>query len=62
MRWKDKCTVYTITLLFYILQNCTSQNLIIFHALTFTSTSFMCTSEVHSHHICIGDNRRVKKA
>jgi len=58
--WEGKCTVYTISLLFYILQKCASQNLFNFHALTFTSTSFICTSEVHSHRICISDNRKVK--
>jgi len=62
IRWKGKCTVYTIALLFYILQKSTSQNFINFHALTFTSTNFICTSEVHSHNICISDNRKVKKA
>jgi hypothetical protein len=60
VRWKDKCTVYAIALLFYILQKCTSQNLLIFRALTFTSSCFICTSVVHSHHICINDNRKLK--
>jgi hypothetical protein len=60
IRWKDKCTVYTIALLFYILQKCTSQNLPIFHGLTFTSTGFVSTSEVCSHHIGISDNSKVK--
>jgi hypothetical protein len=43
-----------------LLQKCTSQNLPIFHGLTFTSTSFISTSEVHSHHIGISDNRKLK--